>query len=116
MLTFPASSMPWELAKTCTAIAGRMKTLAPKLVFLGPYRSRNQVQDMAPKAIASWVMEPHKEIHFDLKMGRGVSLGSSQYRLDLCLLNGKAMSDRVEASKVEQECRPEWRRVEDEQF
>jgi len=59
--------MPGEFAKTCTAMAGKMKTLAPKLVFLGPYRSRNHVQDMAPNAMASWVMEPHKEIHFDLK-------------------------------------------------
>lgn len=48
------------------AMAGRMKTLAPKLVTRGPYRSSNHPQAMAPKAIEIWVMEPHKATHFEL--------------------------------------------------
>ena len=43
-----------------------MKTLAPKLVTRGPYRSRNQPQAIAPKAIQIWVIEPHKATHFEL--------------------------------------------------
>jgi hypothetical protein len=58
--------MPGELASTWTAMAGRMKTLAPKLVTRGPYRSRNQPQAIAPKAIQIWVIEPHKATHFEL--------------------------------------------------
>jgi hypothetical protein len=64
-------------------MAGKMKRLAPKFVFFGPYRSRNQVHDMAPKAMASWVMEDHNEIHFDLRTIKTVSLSGHEFEAEM---------------------------------